>query len=173
MIWPWLMGFSALVTVGALIARDTWAAKTGAIVFCAYALMQVKKMVFPDHELAFVVSAAIWVIAAGAIPRQNGANVFEIRSLLALVGLCYFWGRLMGEAAALGSTPHVVSDLLAIVAMVLIGSNFVLGLVDKLVDGASDMGLASDRSRGAYRVSDNSPMQETEKHPEISLLVKR
>lgn len=138
-VWPFLMGGAAVLLSASLFARNDWATRASMIVLSAYVLTQAKKTVFADDDLAFVVTAAIWVVASGAIPRQLGSNLTQnmvrvaaIRVCMAVSGLCYFWARIIDAPRVFGSAPYLTADLLLIAAMLLIGGVIGGDVIDRM-----------------------------------------
>ena len=121
MIWPWLMGFAALAMVAASVVRDWWAVNAAALILLAFVGTRVSVALFYDSQFMLVVQAAIWLMVAVAIPRQKGRKVAQVRGLIALSVACYPVARAAGIEPAIGAWPYVASDLLVIVAMIIIG----------------------------------------------------
>lgn len=162
-VWPFLIIAAMLLMLASVWVKRDWEALTMAVLSIALAAMQLKKLIFGGDDLAFVVSAVIWVIASGAIPRQLGSNltqnmlkVFAIRACYASSGLCYFWARIIDAPRVFGSAPYLTADLLLIAAMLLIGgfiSGDVIGRVKHLgrslsgrrdISSAASVGLAQE-----------------------------
>lgn len=133
MVWPFLMGFSALLCVGSIWARE-WRF-SALVILIAYSAMQFKKVTYDGDEWAFVVSAAIWICAAAAIQRQIVYASTQMRKcltcisgFLASAGLCYFWAKLTSAPREFGSLPYLVADLAVIAAMLIIGRSICAGI---------------------------------------------
>lgn len=149
MVWPFLMGSTAVVLAVALVLRERAGAFVAGVMLAAYAAVQARKVIFDaPHDLA--ISAAIWITAGGVAARHNRAA----GALLAASGLCYLWARITDAPRVFGSAPFVASDLLAVAA---------LGIVCRLcydrgaddVRRMGDLGRPGDRRSAADRSGDN------------------
>lgn len=128
MVWPFLMGGSALLLVASSVVGNGWATRSSLVILAGLLAVRAKNFIFIGSDLSFVVGASIWVICAVAIPRQvvyNGRQVMapssQISLLLVAVGLCSMWARVVNAPRVFGSPPYVVADLLLVAAMLVIG----------------------------------------------------
>ena len=147
-VWPVLMGAAVVLLAASLLLGDMWSAHVAGIMVCAYLAMQFKKIAFGDADLAFVASAAIWISAAVAIQRQAGENMTQnksrlnaIKVLLTLCGSCYLWARVVSAPREFGSAPYMYADILAGLAMLLLGSGL-LASIHGRNNGVQPMGAA-------------------------------
>lgn len=163
MVWPFLMGGSALLFVASALVGNGWALRSSLIILAGLIAVRAKKFVFMDENLSFVVGASIWVIAAVAIPRQvvyNERQSFRASSQISLFliasGLCSLWARLTDAPRAFGSPPYVTADLLLIAAMLVIGWQ----IRDDILSGIRSLGLG-DWMRGFGSVGRDTVSSDT------------
>jgi hypothetical protein len=64
--------------------------------------------------------AIIWLVAA-ILSATIAPKKYGISTLLLGVSLCYLWARMVSAPWVFGSIPFVISDLLALAAMLSIG----------------------------------------------------
>ena len=69
---------------------------------------------------------ALWVAVGRYVARSGFSNA---GGLLIACGLCYLWARLTGAPRVVGSLPFVASDVLAGVAMLMMGGRFCAAFV--------------------------------------------
>ena len=127
-VWPVLMAFSVYLMVGWFVVGNNALARIGAIIFAAYVMMQLKKIGFaPEYQ--HPISMMIWVGAASAIISSPLIHSYglslayiTVAGLLLLSGTCYLWGALVGAKSGFLIPHALVSDLLAIAAMLILGS---------------------------------------------------
>ena len=121
------MAFSVYLMVGWFVVGNNALARIGAIIFAAYVMMQLKKIGFaPEYQ--HPISMMIWVGAASAIISSPLIHSYGMArayitaaSLILLSGTCYLWGALAGAKSGLFIPHALVSDLLAIAAMLILG----------------------------------------------------
>jgi hypothetical protein len=128
-IWPYMMAMAASVAILSAIAGD--GVRAALAVFGAYVAARLISagLPFPWDLVAF---AALWV-AVGRYAVSQGHPISG--GLFVACGLCYLWARLTGAPREVGSLPFVVSDVLAGVAMLLMGGRAVGALVGSGVLG--------------------------------------
>lgn len=127
-VWPVLMAFSAYLMLGWFVVGNNALARIGAIIFSAYVMMQLKKIGFaPEYQ--HPISMMIWVGAASAIISSpliysHGFSLvyITVAGILLLSGTCYLWGALAGAKSGVFANHALVSDLLAIAAMLILGA---------------------------------------------------
>ena len=131
-VWPFLMGFSALILALAIFARNAPAAKVAGVIFAAYIAVRLVKISGVEYQVAAF--ALIWLCAAiGAF--LSDARRYGISLILLGVSMCYVWARVTVAPWVFGSPPFVLSDLLAVLAMLVLGA----GLRQDVIRRASDM----------------------------------
>ena len=138
MIWPLLMALAATVGIACLAAGHRPQAVSAGEMLLAYAAMRAKSAVFSGSEYESAVSAAIWLAVAVAIQRQLRYVSATIPILLGAVSLCYLWARLVSAPKVIGSAPYMVADVLAILALLLIGRRSFVSLAHRVADMARD-----------------------------------
>ena len=131
-VWPFLMGLSGLVLALAIFSRNAPAVKVAGVIFAAYLAGRLVKASGIEYQVATF--AMIWLCAAfGAFvadPRRYGISL-----ILLGVSLCYVWARVTVAPWVFGSPPFVLSDLLAVLAMLVLGA----GLRQDVIRRAGDM----------------------------------
>lgn len=136
MIWPYLMGLSAVVTLVAALSRQMPLTKAAGAILAAYFAARILKAGVPP-EFQLVAFAALWVSVGGFVLRQCGLVVPAL--LLVVCSLCYLWARLTAAPWVVGSVPFVISDILAVAAMLWIGGAAAHVLIrDGYLGGNSD-----------------------------------
>ena len=123
MIWPYMMGGAALVV--ALSALAGLSLRVPLAILGAYVAGRLIDAGLPV-PLSLLAFAALWVAVGGYAARQ-GLPISG--GLLIACGLCYLWARFTGAPHVVGSLPFVVSDILAGVAMLLIGGKALVAMV--------------------------------------------
>jgi hypothetical protein len=165
-VWPFLLGASGITLGASLFSGHKWAARVMLAMTIALLAVRVKVAVFQDNQFLFVVDAAIWVIAAGAIPRQIAFNVTQtmlqltvIRALFIASGLCSFWARIVDAPRVMWSAPYTTADLCLIVAMLIVWGSIgrdVLGRIrdmGRFVSGRSHVHLGSSHYKAHHKTS--------------------
>ncbi len=161
MIWPFLMALTVVVGASCLAAGHRPQAISAGLMLLAYGAMRVKSAVFLASEYDNAVSAAIWLAAAVAIQRQLRYVSATIPVLLGAVSLCYLWARLVSAPKVIGSAPYMMADVLAVLALLLIGRLSFVSLAHRIADMARN-----SRRRGAIGNS-CSHSQVAETPPEV------
>jgi hypothetical protein len=128
-VWPFLMGLSALVLCLAMFAKNAPAMKVAGVIFCAYIAGRAVKMAGDDFQLSAF--AIIWLLTALAAVTINPAR-YGISLLLLGVSACYLWARVASAPWVFGSMPFVVSDVLAVAAMLSIGWGLRHDIIDRI-----------------------------------------
>lgn len=150
-VWPFLMGLSGVVLGMALIAGRARYSFAALAIFCAYCGARLLDAI--GVPAPSTIDALIWLFAASAIFAHSREN-YGISTILAASAMCYLWARAAGAEAAIGVLPYVLSDLLAIVAMLAIGGGVhrgFIGRVRDLVRVGNRRGFNSVGGRGILR----------------------
>ena len=135
-VWPFLMGLSALILALAVFAKNAPAMKVAGVILCAYIAGRVVKMAEVDFQLSAF--AIIWLVAA-ILSATIAPKKYGISTLLLGVSLCYLWARIVAAPWVFGSIPFVISDILALAAMLSIG----WGLRHDIIFRIGDLGRHS------------------------------
>jgi len=117
-VWPILMGLSVAVLVVALVARNAPAAKVAGAIFAAYMAGRIIKMGPDEYQLSAF--AIVWLVVA-VVSVAVSFNRYGISLMLVGVSACYVWAKLTAAPWVFGSPPFVISDLLALAAMLFTG----------------------------------------------------
>ena len=132
LVWPFLMGLSALILALAIFSRNAPAVKVAGVILAAYLAGRLVKALGIEYQVAAF--ALIWLCAAiGAFVAD--ARRYGISLILLGVSLCYVWARVTVAPWVFGSPPFVLSDLLAVLAMLVLGA----GLRQDVIRRAGDM----------------------------------
>jgi hypothetical protein len=116
-VWPFLWVLAGLAMVLALLSRDRrWIATAAAL--CGALVAARLARVGLDAETAKLALAAAWVTGATFAGKQGKTTTAR---LMALSGLCYFWGRLSGAPIEFGQPPYVLADIFAGAAILITG----------------------------------------------------
>ena len=120
MLWPIYVAAALLLVLGS--ARRE---RIGLLLIVA-GLFSVSLAKVGLSEPAFWVwSALVWIVAGAAIGRLGNRQTAVAGLLLVVAGACVFPARLMGAAYEIGQPWLVVSDLLGILAMLVLGAGAV------------------------------------------------
>jgi hypothetical protein len=153
-VWPALMALAAAVTLLSAFARDTSAARAAGVILAAYVCV---RLAIP-HGMSAV--ALVWLIAALV---TFSINRYGISLILVAVSVCYVWARVVSAPWVFGSPPFVISDCLAALALLIIGSGVRRAVIDRACDlaracgsrgfavGADRAGLAPQKAKQAGR----------------------
>ena len=155
------MALAAAVALSCLVAGHRPQAVSAGLMLLAYVAMRAKSAVFLASEYDNAVSATIWLAAAVAIQRQLRYVSATIPVLLGAVSLCYLWARLTSAPKVIGSAPYFMADVLAVLALLLIGRRSFVSLAHRVADMARN-----SRRRGAIGNS-RSHHQVAETPPEV------
>ena len=144
-VWPYLMALAGVCLAVAFVARDRALIGLSATILAAYVVARVIKTTFPD-DLHLVAFALLWlsVAASDAIQRQVDTKT----ALLAAVALCYLWAKVAAASWVYGSAPFVLSDLCALVVMLLILKGAGRAFVGRVGDMGYNLGRGPFDNRG-------------------------
>lgn len=132
-VWPFLLGLSALVFGLAIFAKNAPAMKIAGVILCAYIAGRAVKSMGIDYTLSAF--AIIWLVASLSVLLID-ARRYGISALLLGVSVCYLWAKVTAAPWVFGSIPFVISDALAVLAMIALGA----GLRHDIIGRVSDMG---------------------------------
>jgi len=135
-----LSAVSVLLLIASMLSGARWAVRLSAVIVSAYAVTHVAKLSLPlNSELFPLFFGAIWVSASSLmwlkpsdLPSDMKIRAHLSKSLIALNGLCYFWADAVNAPREFGSPPYVTSDVLAFVAMALIGWSLRHDVIDRI-----------------------------------------
>lgn len=162
-VWPFLMALSAATVLASFLSGSGHAIRVSMVILGAYIVTQLSKYLPITGEAHLAVFSAIWVVAFGAISRHTatmagsvGIDQIAIPVLCAMSALCYFVGRVLGMEPKLWSPPYTASDLLVVLAMVLIWWGVKSELVGRISDiNSRGAGVGSTSSFSSFRSSNN------------------
>ncbi len=124
MVWPFLMAFSALITVIAWLVGNGNAARCAFVILLGISAIRVALALPVSHSYDILLISAIWVVMAALIPRQvagGDTTSLIVRVFLVMNGMTGLWAKVTDAPRVFGSAPYVAGDLLLIAAMLLIG----------------------------------------------------
>lgn len=157
MVWPFLMAFSALITVAAWLVGNGNAARCAFVILLGLSAIRVALALPVSHSYDILLISAIWVVMAALIPRQvagGDTTTLIVRVFLVMNGMTGLWAKLTDAPRVFGSAPYVAGDLLLIAAMLLIGWSLRHDVAHRLSDiGSGIRGLGGNRSIGHGRYS--------------------
>ncbi len=124
MVWPFLMGGAAVLTVTSILVGSGHSLRASSAMLCGFVVARII-MNFPiSGEYLDVMFSAIWVTVALSMPIGPSSEMFpSVVAKVAVFGcaLCSLWGRLVDADMYFGSPPYMAADTLLIVAMAIIG----------------------------------------------------
>ena len=135
-----LSAVSVLLLIASMLSGARWAVRLSAVIVSAYAVTHVAKFSLPlNSELFPLFFGAIWVSASSLmwlkpsdLPSDMTMRAHLSKSLIALNGLCYFWANAVNAPREFGSPPYVTADVMAFVAMALIGWSLRHDVIDRI-----------------------------------------
>lgn len=148
-VWPFLIGMAGLVAV---LARDRAIGLPAGVMLGAYAAGRVARSAPLGEPAQMLAFAAIWLLAAFLILRVGTTRAAVVSAVLTGASLCYLWARLTAAPWVFGSLPFVLSDILAAIALLILGAGAMNEFVGRIsVLGRNRGGRGMDSGRGARR----------------------
>lgn len=112
-VWPFLLALAVTVFIAGLVMGQRRAASVAGVMVCAYVAGWLLKMSGTEYDLSGF--AVIWICAAAICLTLRD---YGISAILLAVSACYVWAWAVGAPWEIGSLPFVVSDILAVAAMI-------------------------------------------------------